>query len=95
MELIRRMVNALPEPVLNFAYHLPKPWNDRFTHVNGKQSLFLACENIRFSSLFAAGNVSHGGNAPSGEERGETDVFAGHFVSGEIHKLFFSVVEEE
>ena len=33
--------------------------------------LSLACENIRFSSLFAAGDV------PSGEERGETDVFAG------------------
>ena len=33
--------------------------------------LSLACENIRFSSLFAAGDV------PSGEERGEMDVFAG------------------
>ena len=67
----------------------------------------LACENIRFSSLFAAVDVSCGGtsttqrqkfhtddvismeflslsrrrssarNVPSGEERGETDVFAG------------------
>ena len=38
----------------------------------------LACENIRFSSLFVAGDVSRGGkNVPSGEERGETDVFAG------------------
>ena len=40
-----------------------------------------ACENIRFSSLFAAGDVSRGGfsarNVPTGEERGETDVFAG------------------
>ena len=27
---------------------------------------------------FAAGNVSRGGNVPSGEERGETDVFAGY-----------------
>ena len=36
----------------------------------------LACENIRFSSLFAAGDVSR--NVPSGEERGETDVFAGY-----------------
>ena len=35
----------------------------------------VACENIRFSSLFAAGDVSR--NVPSGEERGETDVFAG------------------
>ena len=32
----------------------------------------LACENIRFSSLFVARDV------PSGEERGETDVFAGY-----------------
>ena len=32
----------------------------------------IACENISFSSLFAARNV------PSGEERGETDVFAGY-----------------
>ena len=36
----------------------------------------LACENICFSSLFAAGDVSRG-NVPSYEERGETDVFAG------------------
>ena len=41
----------------------------------------LASENIRFSSLFAAGDV------PSGEERGETDVFAGYFnfVTGLFH----------
>ena len=37
----------------------------------------LACENIRFSSLFAAGDVSR--NVPSGEERGETDVLAGYY----------------
>ena len=39
--------------------------------------LFVACESIRFSSLFAAGDVSRGGNVPSGEKRGETDIFAG------------------
>ena len=42
----------------------------------------LACENIRFSSLFADGNVSRGGtsrNVPGGEERGETDVFACYY----------------
>ena len=33
----------------------------------------VACENIRFSSLFAAGD--------SYEERGETDVFAGYYYS--------------
>ena len=35
-------VNASPEwnlPVLNFTYHLPKPWIDRFVHGNGKQPL--------------------------------------------------------
>ena len=39
----------------------------------------VACENIRFSSLIAAGDVwrSCERNVPSGEERGETDVFAG------------------
>ena len=41
--------------------------------VNFIKHLRLACENIRFSSLFAAGDE----NVPSGEERGETDVFAG------------------
>ena len=44
----------------------------------------LACENIRFSSLFATGDVSRGGssarNVPIGEERGETDVFAGYLL---------------
>ena len=46
--------------------------------------MLLACENIRFSSLFAAGDVSRGGysarNVPIGEERGETKVFAGYNV---------------
>ena len=36
------MVNGILErnlPVVNFAYHLPKPWSDRFAYVNGKQLL--------------------------------------------------------
>ena len=38
----------------------------------------VACENIRFSSLFADKDVSRRwGRFPGGEERGETDVFAG------------------
>ena len=41
-----------------------------------KTETHLACENIRFSSLFAAGDVS-ARNVPSDKERGETDVFAG------------------
>ena len=41
-ELICTVVNAIPVPeqdlpVLNFANHLPKPWTDLFTNVNGKQ----------------------------------------------------------
>ena len=38
--------------------------------------IWIPCENIRFSSLFIAGEVSR--NVPSDEERGETDVFAGY-----------------
>ena len=37
--------------------------------------LLVACENISFCSLFAASSAR---NVPSGEERGETDVFAGY-----------------
>ena len=39
----------------------------------------VACKNIRFSSLFAAGDVSRVSRfvPPGEEERGETDVFAG------------------
>ena len=39
-----KMVNALPGwnlPVLNFAYHLRKPWTDRFADVNGIQPTLL------------------------------------------------------
>ena len=39
----------------------------------------LVCENIRFFSLFAAGDVSR---VPSYEEQGETDVFAGYETTG-------------
>ena len=37
-----------------------------------RSEISVACENIRFSSLFAAGDVSRGG-----DKRGEMDVFAG------------------
>ena len=63
------------------------------TNNNGPGLLFaITCENIRFSSLFAAGDVSRGGTSaiqlhkfhtddvPIGEERGETDVFAGYYL---------------
>ena len=35
------MVNTIPGwnlPVLNFAFHLPRPWTDQFAHVNHRQS---------------------------------------------------------
>ena len=42
----------------------------------------LACENSRFLSLLVATDVSRGGSSlrsvPSGEERGETALFAGY-----------------
>ena len=40
----------------------------------------LACENIRFSSLFVAGDVSR-------EERGEADVSAGYEITQEFRSL--------
>ena len=52
-----QMVNAIPGrnlTVLNFAYHLPKPWTDQFAHVNGKQPLFLISLNLQ-GSFFIAG----------------------------------------
>ena len=43
--------------------------------------MLLACENIRFSTLFAAGDVSSPRNVPSAEELGETDVSAGYHAT--------------
>ena len=40
-------------------------------------TVFLACENSRFSSLVAAVDVSREENVFSSEEQGETAVFAG------------------
>ena len=48
----------------------------------------LACENIRFSSLFVAEDVS-ARNVLSDEERGETDVFAGYCKAGNSTLLGF------
>ena len=43
-----------------------------------KTAMLLACENIRFYTLFAAGDVSFPRNVPSAEELGETDFSAGY-----------------
>ena len=61
-------------------------WNKCFNQFVMKLQLhwiwkIVACENIHFSSLFAAGDVSRGGtvqNVPSGEEWGQTDVYFFH-----------------
>ena len=37
------------------------------------RSLEVACENIRFSSLFAAGGVSHGGTSATQRQKFHTD----------------------
>ena len=57
----------------------------------------LACENIIFSSLFAVGDVSSSRNVPSGEERGETDVFAGQKTDQVVRwaKLGNTMLQEE
>ena len=54
--------------------------------------VILACENILFSSLFANRDVSRSSarNVPSGEERGETDVFAGY---GDFRFLYLSTAK--
>ena len=49
--------------------------------------ILASLQKIRFSSLFAAGDVLKGGTCssarkvPSDEERGETDVFAGYILA--------------
>ena len=48
------MVNAISGqnfPVLNFAYHLPKLWSDRFVDVNGKQPRSIMTPIITFVAL--------------------------------------------
>ena len=47
-----------------------------------------ACENIRFSSLFVAGDVSR-------EERGETDVFAGYEITQEFRSLHLAFARKQ
>ena len=45
-----QMVNAIPgrnKTVLNFAYHLPKPWTDRFAYASGKQPLPFAKKSVK------------------------------------------------
>ena len=40
-----------------FAYHLPKPWTDRFAHVNGKQPLFSAVKREQMIFTLMSNNA--------------------------------------
>ena len=63
----------------------------------------LACKNICFSSLFVDGDVSRvsssSRNVPGGEERGETDIFAGYRGAVEVENRggsqFFEPLKRE
>ena len=53
-----QMVKAIPRrnlPFLNFANHLPRPWTDRFAHVNGKQ----LAEKWKWSPFKVAKDTGH------------------------------------
>ena len=46
----------------------------RLSHRNSYSvGIFLACENIRFSSLFVAGDVSRGGTSATQRQKFHTD----------------------
>ena len=60
----------------------PETYNDPFFVTSGPGNVpsshpgwvdFLACENIRFSSLFAAGDVSRGGTSATQRQKFHTD----------------------
>ena len=55
-----------------FSGNFPVGRADEKFSIYCRSEISVACENIRFSSLFAAGDVSRGG-----DKRGEMDVFAG------------------
>ena len=58
-----------------------------WTRASCRGTRLLACEKIRSSSLFAAGRRwgrSSARNVPSGEERGETVVFAGYLTASRL-----------
>lgn len=50
-----QMIN--PIPVLNSSYHLPKPCNDRFSCVNGKQPVYLDFSSFWSQSKRAIGTL--------------------------------------
>ena len=53
----RQMVNAITErnqnwSVLNSPHHFPKPWSDRFTHVNSRKALCPKACDTAFSHRY-------------------------------------------
>ena len=73
------LINMILKWILIFFIQFILQLTNRVHIKCNKVVLPVACENIRFSSLFAAGDASR--NVPSDEERGETDVFAGYATS--------------
>ena len=94
---------SLREPCTQFSVHKVDNtihWINNYP-VNNSVSLpntarFLACENVRFSSLFAADGRFLHAKRPSGEERGETDVSAGYeILFVEAKKVLLNVNREK
>ena len=50
-------------------------WNDKSILKMGTYAAYyVACENIRFSNLFAAGDLSHGGTSATQRQKFHTDL---------------------
>ena len=65
--------------LLGHGYKLIMPqennWLEHISHLGWKNMvvILIACENIRFSSLFAAGDVSRGGTSVTQRQKFHTD----------------------
>ena len=65
--------------LLGHGYKLIMPqensWLEHISHLGWKNMvvILIACENIRFSSLFAVGDVSHGGTSATQRQKFYTD----------------------
>ena len=77
---LRRVTRKLWSPFIPGERSTAKDTLHWFVWILCSVGRFLACENVRFSSPFTAGEVSRERKVPSGKERdGKTDVFAGSF----------------
>ena len=64
--------------------------NQNYGGRSRRTSLDLACENIRFSSLFAAGDVSRGGTSATQRQKFHTD--DANYAAPLVSKLFVTVM---